>query len=419
MRLDGDRWEDVTSDAFPDGGVQPFATSIAEDGKVRVMAGGRYSSPRADQARALHRPGLDRRRRRLVAARHRPPAGRPDLRPRPLRRRFRRRRVRGLGASPTSRSAGDDTSPDGLLWTSPDGKEWTRIAARLPEERPTTCSQAWPRTSTPPTRSPPPSPTEEASQPRESLAPIGGSGTRSLEAVAPLGKGFIAVGVSCCDDPGEPIVVVSRDGKSIERQDPGLGGAGTQRFRDVCVGPDDTAIAVGITGSDGDYDAAVRVRTPTRAGRAAPPPTSSFTGAGSQQIFGCAASEDGFVAVGSDDRTGDADARVWTSTDGKSWTRVDSRPVRRRRRPDGSAVDAVPDGGWLVGGGDTAPGDGDIALWRVDADGVDVERDEGEPELSGPGEQSVTNLMVDDDGVTIVGDDFGRVGIWQSDTIDR
>ena len=81
------------------------------------------------------------------------------------------------------------------------------------------------------------------------------------------------------------------------------------------------------------------------------------------------------------------------------------------------AVDAVPDGGWLVGGGDTAPGDGDIALWQVDGD--DVGATTRASQLSGPGEQSVTNLMVDDDGVTIVGDDFGRVGVWPSDTVDR
>ena len=183
----------------------------------------------------------------------------------------------------------------------------------------------------------------------------------------------------------------------------------------MCVGPDDTAIAVGITGSDGNYDAAVRVRTPNQGWSGGTAADKSFTGAGSQQFFGCAASEDGFVAVGSDDRTGDDDARVWTSKDGKSWggsiPACSAAPATRRH-----AVDAVPDGGWL-GGGDTAPGDGDIALWRVDGDDV-ARRDEGEPELSGPGEQSVTNL-VDDDGVTIVGDDFGRVGVWQSDTIDR
>ncbi len=124
------------------------------------------------------------------------------------------------------------------------------------------------------------------------------------------------------------------------------------------------------------------------------------------------------MVVGSDDRTGDDDARAWTSKDGKTWTRVESSLFGGAGDQTARAVDAVPDGGWLVGGADTAPGDGDIALWRVDGDEVS-RRDEGEPELAGPGEQSVTSLMVDDDGVTIVGDDFGRVGIWQSDAVDR
>jgi hypothetical protein len=420
MRLDSDRWEDATSDAFPDGGVQPFATSLAEDGKVRIMTGGTYTSPRAEKRErytgqvwtagddgwapldtdqledgqindvAHYRDGF-------VAV------GLEDF------------------SRADSRSAGDNSSPDGLLWTSPDGKEWARIAARAPrmsdelipgfaqnEHSAEEIASA--------------AATEELSQPRESLEPAGGIGTQSLEAVAPLADGFIAVGATCCDEARgvEPIAVMSRDGKSIERQETGLSGAGTERFRDVCVAPDDTAIAVGITGVDGDYDAAVRVRVPNAGWSGGTSTDSSFEGPGSQQIYGCAAGEDGFIVVGSDDGAGDADVRVWTSPDGSEWTRVPSGLFGGSGDQWASAVAAVPDGGWLVGGTDTAPGDGDIALWRLDADGEDVERrDEGEDNLSGPGEQSVTSLMVDENGVTIVGDDFGRVGIWQSDTLDR
>ncbi len=418
MRLTpgSDRWKDVTSDSFPDGGVQPFATSIAEDGKVKVMAGGRYSSPRATtRERYIGQVWTD---------------GDDGWSPLDTDR-LQDGQIFDLAhydggfvavgfedrSVAASRSAGDDTSPDGLLWTSPDGKKWTRIAAQSPRVSDDVLAGLAASDRTPEELAAAVA-AEEARQPRQSLAPIGGEGTRSLEAVAPFGKGFIAVGVSCCTDPGEPIVVVSRDGKAIAEEPTGLGGAGTQRFRDVCVGPDDTAIAVGITGSDGNYDAAVRVRTPNQGWSGGTAADKSFTGAGSQQFFGCAASEDGFVAVGSDDRTGDDDARVWTSKDGKSWARVDSSLFGGAGDQTARAVDAVPDGGWLVGGGDTAPGDGDIALWRVDGDDV-TRRDEDEPELSGPGEQSVTNLMVDDDGVTIVGDDFGRVGVWQSDTVDR
>jgi hypothetical protein len=47
-------------------------------------------------------------------------------------------------------------------------------------------------------------------------------------------------------------------------------------------------------------------------------------------------------------------------------------------------------------------------------------RDTGEPALGGPGEQSVTNLTVDDRGhVTVAGTDYGRAGLWESDVLDR
>jgi hypothetical protein len=85
-----------------------------------------------------------------------------------------------------------------------------------------------------------------------------------------------------------------------------------------------------------------------------------------------------------------------------------------------SAAAAVPDGGWLVGGTDTAAGDGDLALWRLASDGSISRRDRGEPELAGPGEQSASDITIDEEGrVVITGDDYGRVGLWESDDLDR
>jgi hypothetical protein len=84
-----------------------------------------------------------------------------------------------------------------------------------------------------------------------------------------------------------------------------------------------------------------------------------------------------------------------------------------------SAAAAVPGGGWLIGGTDTVVGDGDVALWRLGDDGEISRRDRGETELGGTGRQSVTSIVIDDDRVLIAGTDYGRVGIWESDTIDR
>jgi hypothetical protein len=316
------------------------------------------------------------------------------------------------------RTAGDN-SPDGLLWTSADGREWARIAAEAPEI-PLEMVEVFAGSDADSAATAAAIAQLEAEMPAQTQSPAGGDGTRSLEAVAPLGGGFIAVGVACCQDPGDPIVVVSPDGTAIAGENALLGGAGTQRFRDVCVGPDDTAVAVGISGTDGDFDAAIRRRTPAGEWAEATIDDDSFSGPGSQQLYGCAASEDGFVAVGSDDRSGDSDARIWTSTDGLAWTRAQSGLLGGSGDQWASAVAAVPEaGGWLVGGTDTSPGDGDIALWRVDADGELSRRDEGEPELGGPGEQSVTSLLVDAEGITVVGDDYGRVGLWQADAVDR
>jgi hypothetical protein len=87
-----------------------------------------------------------------------------------------------------------------------------------------------------------------------------------------------------------------------------------------------------------------------------------------------------------------------------------------------SAVTAVPEdegGGWLIGGTDTVSGDGDVALWRLHPDGELSRRDQGEPDLGGPGEQSVNDIAIDGGNVLLVGDDYGRVGVWESDEIDR
>ena len=85
-----------------------------------------------------------------------------------------------------------------------------------------------------------------------------------------------------------------------------------------------------------------------------------------------------------------------------------------------ASVAAVPGGGWLVAGTDRASGDGDIALWRIDSSGDVTRRDRGERALRGPGEQTVSSVAIDEDGhVTLAGNDYGRVGLWESSTVDR
>jgi hypothetical protein len=297
-----------------------------------------------------------------------------------------------------------------------DGKKWARIGAKHPQIDPGDL-----------TFLDDPNPASagtiaeiEAKAPLVSVAPAGGPGTRELRAVAPLAKGFIAVGTAYNAGNADPIVVTSPDGHALTGESVPIGGAGVQMFNDVCVGPGGTAVAVGMSGPAGSYNALLARRSAGGTWQAAAPADNSFRGPGDQLAYACAGSKDGFVVVGSDDRSGDTDARVWTSPDGLRWTQVMAGPLGGGGDQWASAVAAAPKGGWLVGGTDTAKGDGDIALWRISADGDVTRRDRGERALGGPGEQSVTGLSIDGKGhVLLAGDDYGRVGLWESTVLDR
>ena len=83
-----------------------------------------------------------------------------------------------------------------------------------------------------------------------------------------------------------------------------------------------------------------------------------------------------------------------------------------------SAAAAVPGGGWLIGGTDTAVGDGDVALWRSGTTARSHAATAARPSsVARAGNRSAASL--DDDWVLIAGTDYGRAGIWESDTIDR
>jgi hypothetical protein len=261
----------------------------------------------------------------------------------------------------------------------------------------------------------------EAEAPPLSVEPAGGDGTRSLSAVTPVGKGFVAVGVAYQLGDADPIVVAS-DGSTIAGEDAGIHGEGIQRFNDVCANDDGVAVAVGVAGTTGGYDVMTARRDANATWQVGTATDDSFGGPGSQLSYACAANDDGFVMVGSDDSSGDTDARVWTSKDGLSWTEVMASSLGGGGDQWASAVAANPgrSGGFLVGGTDTAGGDEDIALWRITAKGEIERRDRGERALGGAGQQTVTGITIDDHGhVTLAGDDYGRVGLWESNVLDR
>jgi hypothetical protein len=412
LLLDGSRWQDATGDDFPTGGAQPFATSVAAGSDGAIAAGGHYTAP-AGEKRETYSGQVWRQDgdgwatvdSKQLAAGHvmdtvRFAGG------------FAAVGFEDFGVAAGREIAGDH-EPDGLVWVSDNGVDWARIGlanARINDDYLNYLDDPRPELAAVIAQL-------EAESPPESAPPAGGPGTRSLAAVAPLRDGFIAVGSAYDRADADPVVVVSSDGLGYTGETPPHTGRGIQRYDDVCVGPTNRAVAVGVAGSTGAYDAIVAVRGEGGTWSAT---KGSFTGDGDQQAYGCAASEDGFIVVGSDDRSGNVDARVWTSDDGVTWTEMESAFLGGSGDQWASAVTPAPEGGWLVAGTDTASGDGDIALWRVTASGDVSRRDRGEPALGGPGDQSVSNIAIDDEGhVTLVGDDYGRVGLWQSDALDR
>ena len=407
------RWQDASGDAFPNGGAQPFATSLAVGPKVTVAAGYRHSAPKGATREAFGgQVWLDRGAGGWQAIDSKNLAAGQVTDVVPFKGGFVAVGTEDFGVAAGRQFLGD-SQPDGLVWTSPDGRKWTRLGAVLSQVTEGDLEVI----ENPDAGQAPVIAGILASQPPETVAPAGGPGVRSLDAAAPIGNGFIAVGVAYVSGDADPIVVASPDGKALKGENPGAGGAGTQRFRDVCVA-NGVAIAVGSSGATLGTDTLVRYRA--KDGKwSEVSDDGSFGGEGNQQAYGCAASDDGFIVVGSDDRSGDADARVWSSKDGREWTRVESGMFGGGGDQWASAAAAVPSGGWLIGGTDTAVGDGDVALWRLGGDGEIHRRDRGEPELGGTGRQSVTSIVIDDDQVLIAGTDYGRAGLWESDNIDR
>jgi hypothetical protein len=414
LLLAGPRWVDVTGDAFPRGGAQPFATAVAASDDATIAAGGHYvaatGEDRESYAGQIWRRGGD-------------AWETVDSETLSSGRVFDATSFAGgfvavgwedFGFAERRSGVESDIEPDGLVWVSRNGREWARIGtrdARINEENLQYLDN--------------PSPDQAATiaameleAPPVSVDPAGGKGTRSLAAVAPFGDGFVAVGSLYDEEDADPIIILSSDGAAFAGETAVHRGRGIQQYNDVCVSPDRVVVAVGVSGSTGAHDVIAAARVPGQGWVAAEGP--GFTGGGDQQAFACAASEQGFVLVGSDDRSGNVDARVWTSEDGVTWTEAESSLLGGSGSQKASAVAAVPDGGWLVGGTDTASGDGDIALWRIDDDGELSRRDRSEPALAGPGEQSVTNISVGEDGsITLAGNDYGRAGLWESDSIDR
>ena len=442
IEMQGERWIDRTGDDFPTGGDRPAVTSVYVDGDTMVATGYSFRARTQDQrrryeGRVWYREGggdlLEIKPKEPEEGQPPPPQTDPNQSLYVGKVNDVTKWEGGFAAvgfedfAWAAQRSASDTKPDGVLWTSENGRDWGRQAAGFPDALQLADLLAY---------SIDDDPNKVAtnaievirSQPMLTNDPAGGTGTRSLEAVAPLGTGFIAVGSAYRDLDGkapanydtDPIVVVSTDGKTITGENAGLNSpTSTQRFRDVCVA-DGKAVAVGVSGSDNSYDVAVRLRDEQGTWHEGTAADGSFQGSGNQQGIACAAADgEGFILVGSDNSRGNTDARVWVSEDGLEWRQLSASTLGGSGEQEARAAAAVPGGGWLVGGVDTMGGDPDAALWRVDENGTISRRDRDEPELGGAGTQSVTGVYVTEDRVVVVGENQSGVGIWESKKLDR
>ena len=188
---------------------------------------------------------------------------------------------------------------DAIVWTSPDGLTWARV-------------------------------------PQDETA-FGGDGVQQMFSVTVGGPGLVAVGRDGLgvDGNGSAAVWTSVDGLTWSRvphDEAVFGGPGEQRMVSVTDGGPGL-VAVGRDGPTGNEQSVAAVWTSVDGltWSRVPHDEIVFGGADSQRMLSVIAGGPGLVAVGSDGHTADedfhrideslADAAVWTSVDGLTWSR--------------------------------------------------------------------------------------------------
>jgi hypothetical protein len=264
------------------------------------------------------------------------------------------------------------------------------------------------------------------------VAIFGGPGDDAIAGVVAGGPGLVAVGSdyeggSGSDggeiSDGDAAVWTSPDGVAwtrVPHDEAVFGGPDYQEMQGVVV-LGSNIIAVGVDASGGDADAAVWTSSDGVNWNRVVAGESALGGPGGQAMLRVAAGGPGLVAVGFDDATGefDWDAAVWTSPDGVTWTRVphDEALFGGDRNQVMLGV-VTADVGLVAIGWDRSGEDVDAAVW-TSPDGLTWTRvPHDEAVFGGPRNQRMVGVVGGDAGVVVVGfdesGDDSDAAVWTS-----
>ena len=239
-------------------------------------------------------------------------------------------------------------------------------------------------------------------------------GTRFFTATAIRGERMVMAGTGFVGSGSEGNVdgaIFVKDGAgrlaAVEGV-PGLAGPGDEYVDAACAGPGGFVVA-GAVRTGAERDAAAWFSPDGAEWRQVSSP--AFGGPGDQTIEDCAVTAKGFVAAGSS-TTGDlADAAVWTSPDGVTWTRVEA-PVLAgddAQFISGMAAEGVE---VVAVGADGRSGEYEVALWHSGDAGATWDRVELGKPFAAERYSVANSVVVAGERVVMGGLVDDRVAIW-------
>ena len=233
-----------------------------------------------------------------------------------------------------------------------------------------------------------------------------GPGYQLLNAVHFGGPGLLAAGVDSSGPDADGALWVSKDGEVWDRVvEAGFGGPGAQGFHDVAAGAAGIVV-VGLDAPAADIDAAAWFSADGRAWERVG--TTAFRQEGHEEILTVVATPTGFVAAGFAVTGAEADAAVWLSPDGRTWSRVED-PALSDRGTQRIYSLVVTQQGLIAGGTHYHPNQFglynlDARIW-VSADGSSWEVVD-DATFGGPGWQFINTVVAVPSGLVAAGGDI-------------